>query len=120
MDTQLDETEGNNTSVKCKVRFWMMVLGFGTVLFFILTSFLPSILMIEKDAYVPISKHGINQSIYNLSQKVDFPYNEIYVSYSIRDQNVSNAYFSGIITKKVMVTDTLLRSIDIISVTAVV
>ena len=120
LDTQLDETEGNNTSFKCKVRFWMLVLGVGTVLFFILTSFLPSILMIEKDAYVPTSKHGINQSIYNLSQKVDFPYNEIYVSYSIRDQNVSNAYFSGIITKKVMVTDTLLRSIDIRSVTAVV
>ena len=33
---------------------------------------------------------------------------------------MSNAYFSGIITKKVMVTDTLLRSIDIRSLTAVV
>lgn len=115
------ETDAPKPKKCIKVRFWFIVPFIAAVLLFFITAYLPDILMIEgEEAFKPISTSDPSKDIYNLSQKVGFPYDEIYVSYSVRDEGSPNAYFSGILSKKVMVTSTLLKVVDIKQATAVV
>ena len=124
-DQETREEDPNNHNRKCcrmfRLPFWAVIPIILIPAFFFITAYLPDILMLEGEGvYSPISTEDTNKAIYNLSKKVGFPYEEIYISFSQRDENSPNAYFSGIISKKVMVTNTLMRIVDIQQVSAVV
>lgn len=123
---QFDPNE-NTTPVqpqtrKCRCAFWMLIPTIAMPGLFLLTAYLPDIMMNSEPpgTYKNVSVWDKDNQILKLSEKVGFPYNDIHISHSIRDANSPNAYFSGIITKKVMITNTLMEVLDIYHVSAVV
>ncbi len=101
--------------------FWWYFWGIAAVLMVLLNMFYTTIFVPLFNKLVPMEEGPLKQAIESYSQKVGFPLDQIYVIDGSKRSSKSNAFFSGIGSKKkVVLYDTLIENHSIEELVAVI
>nr|WKN38489.1 M48 family metallopeptidase [Tunicatimonas sp. TK19036] len=91
-------------------QFWLYFWGVATVIMVLLNIFYTSIFVPMFNKLTPLEEGGLKEAITSYAQKVSFPITNVYVIDGSKRSSKSNAFFSGLGSKKkVVLYDTLIE-----------
>ena len=95
--------------------FWWFYLWVMFILLNLVTAYIyPSLIAPIFNKFEKLDDDLLNTSIYELTNKLNFPINDLYVMDGSKRSSHSNAYFSGLFGKKrIVFFDTLLKTLSI-------
>lgn len=83
----------------CQGHFWLVFLILSVSLIFLINYYIVDYLMFDPTDFVKIDNQTIAQPLMNLTAKVNFPYENVYMQISA----APNAFYTGIFDKKVII-----------------